>query len=110
RLGSSHIDSFRATGDFGASAIDALRNARDLVYESDQSSALAVPAKSGHLWTLTVPTGAGKTLAAMGWALKRREARVQVGLPNPSIIYALPFTSIIDQNAAILRKLWSGPI
>src|SRR5205823_2212853 len=63
---------------------------------------------SGHLWSLTAPTGAGKTLAALGWALRRREMRIAAGLLPCSIIYALPFTSIIDQNAAVLRRVWEG--
>ena len=41
------------------------------------------------LFTLTAPTGYGKTLTALNFALKFNKSR---------IIYALPFTSIIDQT------------
>ncbi|MBI4454799.1 MAG: CRISPR-associated helicase Cas3' [Acidobacteria bacterium] len=104
---SKYIAQFRASGDFGSVADTSVSAAREMVFQSAVAQVLAHPANNGRLWSLTVPTGAGKTLAAVGWAVGRREARVAAGLPHCPIIYALPFTSIIDQNAAVVRKLWS---
>lgn len=60
-----------------------------------------------HFYTITVPTGGGKTLTSFDFALKMRETIKEKAGYLPRIIYALPFTSLIDQNAKMIKDVLS---
>ncbi|GIP22864.1 CRISPR-associated helicase Cas3' [Paenibacillus sp. J22TS3] len=52
------------------------------------------------IYTLSIPTGGGKTLASLRYALKHAIAH-----GKERIIYVVPYTTIIEQNAAEIRKI-----
>jgi len=57
-----------------------------------------------RLYRLTLPTGSGKTLSSLRFALHHAER-----LKKQRIVYVAPFTSILEQNAGEIRKAVGHP-
>lgn len=59
------------------------------------------------IYTLTSPTGSGKTLTSFSFAIKlRNRIKKELGY-TPRIIYSLPFISIINQNFDVFNEVLS---
>lgn len=55
-----------------------------------------------HFFSITLPTGMGKTFSAYNAAIHLQNA----SKGKPRIVYCLPFTSIIDQNVQVLSEIF----
>lgn len=79
-----------------SAASSRVNSMRAMVLEDCRSAAKWVPG----IYTLTVPTGGGKTLASLSFALRHAAANNM-----ERVIYAIPFTSIVEQNAQVFRSV-----
>jgi len=69
---------------------------REVQEDCKNASALAP-----GLFSLTVPTGGGKTLSSLMWAINHA-----IAYGKRRIIIAIPFTSIVAQTSATLREIF----
>jgi len=76
-------------------------NLVDILRSQISQACLDFSTKPKGIYQLTVPTGGGKTLASLRFALNHAQSAGDI----ERIIYVIPYTSIIDQNARNIRKI-----
>lgn len=90
----AHLDDLQANAE--PSIVNGLRS--EVLAHARQGAA-----KPQGVFALTVPTGGGKTLASLAFAL---DHAVRHGLDR--VIYVIPYMSIIEQTASVFRNALRG--
>lgn len=96
KIGSSCIDKYKKEI---AKSTYSINNIREEAYNITLNQ--LEKAGDKNFYSVTLPTGLGKTFTAYKVALTIKERFC----PEFRIIYCLPFTSIIEQNAIIFKKI-----
>jgi CRISPR-associated endonuclease/helicase Cas3 len=91
----AHMDTLTKEIPTGANAD--VHRARQQVLEDCKKAALLEPG----FFSLTVPTGGGKTLSSMAFALAHAKK-----YQKNRIIYVIPYTSIIEQNTKVFKEVF----
>ena len=81
------------------------RNEVDDLRSQVSQLCLDFSAKPKGIYQLTVPTGGGKTLASLRFALNHAAHHNETGNKIDKVFYIIPYTSIIDQNANTVREI-----
>jgi len=95
--------------EFGGTPTKPIDHLREKAYQSVEANIRKHP--GAPFYSITLPTGLGKTLTAFNAAFQLQNILAKQykeigGATIPRIIYCLPFTSVIDQNARVLEKIF----
>lgn len=97
---STLIEGYKQKQDWGKSKMNELR---ERAFEEITTVPIDV---ANHFYSLQLPTGMGKTLASLQFAIRLRETIEKEKGVTPRIVYSLPFLSIIDQTASVLEDIF----
>lgn len=98
-LDSSIVDEYKKSMKFKDTFLNKLRQ------EAYDEVLLAPVDLEKRVYSINLPTGLGKTLTSLAFALKlRKDIHAKKGF-FPRIIYSLPFLSVIEQNAGEFEKV-----
>lgn len=93
----SHIANFDSSG--------IINKARKIISDNCKDAA----ERPKGIFTLTVPTGGGKTLSSLRFALHHAFKYQKTNNKIDRIFYIIPYTTIIDQNAKVARDILEPP-
>lgn len=86
-----------ALNSFGQSTEGSINDKRNEI----QRACLTKASNAKGMFSLTVPTGGGKTLSSMVFAINHLLLR-----KHKRIIYVIPYTAIIEQTANVFKKIF----
>jgi CRISPR-associated endonuclease/helicase Cas3 len=94
------VEKYRSQKGFDVpkSALDVSKNK---AYTEALDNLAKVFTPSAHIYSLTLPTGLGKTLTSLGVALRLRSLHPVLR----RLVITIPFTSIIDQNYEVYQEV-----
>jgi len=87
------------------SPLTPLNRMRMSAFEEVEQSIRGLDLEENRVLHLTLPTGFGKTLISFNFAFELKRRLNKEKNVNYRVIYVLPFTSIIDQNAKIMENI-----
>ncbi len=87
---------------------DTINQMRNSIYGEVISKVGEISLEKDKILSLQVPTGTGKTLTSLSFAIKLKKRIKSEKDFNPRIIYSLPFLSIIDQNFNVFEKVFES--
>jgi len=100
------VDKYKQIKFAGQNSDNRINQMRREIYEEVIAKTLSLSLGKDKILSLNVPTGTGKTLTSLSFALKLRNKIIEEKGYNPRIIYALPFLSIIDQNFDVFEDVF----
>lgn len=98
-LSATIVDDFKKQINWDESPIN---NLREKAYKEVVNKEIDLEKR---IYSINLPTGLGKTLISLSFALKLRAKLYLEERFVPRIIYSLPFLSIIDQNFSVFEKV-----
>ena len=104
-LPSDLIDRYNVIKFKGKESENQINQMRNEIYNKVCSSINSIDIHH-KIFSLNVPTGTGKTLAGLSFALKLRDKISAYEGFAPKIIYSLPFLSIIEQNFNVFEDIF----
>jgi CRISPR-associated endonuclease/helicase Cas3 len=101
----SALDSYRKRRGFDSpkTALDGLKNQ---AYHETLAELERIFSVNQHLYSITLPTGLGKTLTSLAVGLLMQQ---KLGLLAGRLVITIPFTSIIDQNFSVFEDVFDKP-
>lgn len=103
-IDSTLIELFRIKNNFHT-ATNKINELKNKAYNDSLKSVEQKVVSSQHLYSLTLPTGLGKTITSFAIALKMQN-KLKL---NGNIVITIPFTSIIDQNYEVYNDILQNP-